>query len=205
MVATAGKLTIPPMIKPADIDADSTFLYIAGINSDTFPTLIKIATTLNADGSVVFNPGAGDDIGVHCGRKDVTVIWVAGKFDGTNVVEKSEDSGSTFTVKDDGTFGDVEAFVVGPDSDDRVLIADTSVNIEETIDSGVNWTNKNTATGFNVNAIARLDINAQETIFGNDASVTNNIDYSVNSGVNMEDFTTGDFPTISDVTTVIVN
>ncbi len=193
------------MRKPADVDADGTFLYIASINSLNFPALIKIATALNDDGSLIFDPGNGDDIGVQCGREDATVVWVAGKFDGTNTVEKSTDSGSSFVVKDDATFGDVEAFVVGPDSDDRVLIADDNVNIEETIDSGDNWTNRNTTTGFNVNAIARLDINVQETVFGNDASATDNIDYSVNSGVDMEDFTTGDFPIDKDVTSVIVN
>ena len=204
-VATPGELTLAPMPKPSDIDADSTFLYIGAIDSLTFPTVIKFATALNADGSVVFNPGAGDDIGVQCGRENAQVIWIAGKFDGTNVVEKSEDAGSSFTVKDDGSFGDVEAFVVGPDSDNRVLIADDNVNIEETIDSGAVWINRNTTTGFNVNAIARLGINPQETIFGNDANATDNIDSSVNSGVNMEDFTTGDFPTDADVTSVIVN
>ena len=204
-VATAGELTIAPMRKPADVDADSTFLYIASISSLAFPVLIKIATSLDADGSLVFDPGAGDDIGVQCGREDTQVVWVAGAFDGTNTVEKSEDSGDSFTVKDDSSFGDVEAFVVGPDSDNRVLIADDNVNIEETIDSGAVWINRNTTTGFNINAIARLDINPQETVFGNDANATDNIDSSVNSGVNMEDFTTGDFPTDADVTSVIVN
>lgn len=204
-VATAGELTIAPMRRPADVDADGTFLYIASISSLTFPVLIKIATSLDADGSLVFDPSAGDDIGVQCGKDNAEVIWIAGAFGGTNSVEKSEDSGNSFAVKDDGTFGDVEAFVVGPDSDDRVLIADDNVNIEETIDSGAIWTNRNTTTGFNVNAIARLDINPQESVFGNDASATDNIDYSVNSSVDMEDFTTGDFPTDKDVTSVIVN
>ncbi len=53
--------------------------------------------------------------------------------------------------------------------------------------------------------IGLADVNIQETIFGNDANVTDNIDYSVNSGVNIEDFTTGDFPADKGVTSVIVN
>lgn len=196
---------IAPMRKPADIDADGTFIYIAALDDSGFPVLLKLSTAINADATTVFEPLAGDDIGVQCGRFNADIVWVAGAFDDTNTVEKSEDAGTLFAIKDDGTFGDVKAFIVGPGSDDRVLIADDNVNIEETLDSGTIWTNINTATGFNVNAIARLDINVEEVIFGNDASASDNIDYSVNSGVDMEDFTTGDFPTDADVTSVIVN
>ncbi len=190
--------------RPASIDADGANIYI-GLLADTgAPFLLKQETSLTNNAEVVFN-ASGTDIGVQCGRFDADVVWIAGDFIGTDVVEKSEDAGATFVVKDDGTFGVVEAFAVGPDSDDRVLIADDNVNIEETIDSGANWTNINTTTGFNVNTIARLDINIEEVVFGNDAGVSDNIDYSINSGGDMEDFTTGDFPTIDDVLSVIVN
>ena len=194
--------TLAPMTKPVDVDADGSNLYLALLDSGN-PILIKMSTALNADGSTVFSPGAGDDIGVQCGRFDADVVWVAGAFDGTNVVEKSEDGGTTFTVKDPATFGDVEAFVVGPDSDTRVLIADDNIDIQETIDGGTVWTAINSGTGFNVNAIARLPQNVQESVFGNDANATDNIDYSPNSGGDMEDFSTG-FPT-EDTTRVIVN
>ncbi len=121
-------------------------------------------------------------------------------------LKKSENGGTSFTVKDTGAFGDVEAFVVGPDSDKRVLISDvTNDDIQETIDDGSSWTQINSAVGFDINAIARLDKNVQETVFGNDNAANDVIDYSVNSGDDMKDFTTGDFPTASDVTSVIVN
>ena len=199
---TAFTPTLAPMTKPVDIDADGSNLYLALLDSGN-PILIKMSTALDANGSTVFEPGAGDDIGVQCGRFDADVVWVAGAFDGTNVVEKSEDGGTTFTVKDPGTFGDVEAFVVGPDSDTRVLIADDNIDIQETIDDGTTWTAINSGTGFNVNAVARLPQNVQESVFGNDSGATDNIDYSPNSGGDMEDFSTG-FPT-EDATRVIVN
>jgi hypothetical protein len=205
-IGVAGELDIAPMRKPADIDASGTFLYIAALDSNGFPVLVKLATSLAADGTLVFNPAAGTDIGVQCGRFDADTIWVAGAFDGTNVVEKSEDAGDTFSVKDTGAFGDVEAFVVGPDSDKRVLISDvTNDDIQETLDDGSNWTQINGSVGFDINAIARLGENVQEAVFGNDAAANDVIDYSVNSGDDMEDYTTGDFPTANNVTSVIVN
>lgn len=202
---TAGELTIAPMTKPADIDASGTFVYIAAIDSQTFPTLIKIATSLSADGSIVFQPSAGDNIGVQCGRFDNDVVWIGGNFDSTNKLEKSENAGTSFAVKDDATFADIEAFVVGPDSDDRVLVADETIEIQETVNDGDTWTQINASVGFNINAIARLAVNVEESIFGNDLGVSNAITYSVNRGDDMEDFTTGVFPTTSDVTGVIVN
>jgi len=200
-----GSLQMPPMTRPADVDADGSNLYIALLDNDN-PVLLKMDTGLASDASQVFAPGSGSDIGVQCGRFDSDVVWIAGAFDGTNVVEKSENGGTSFTVKDDGSFGTVEAFVVGPDSDERVLISDvTNDDIQETTNDGSSWTQINSSVGFDINVIARLGVNVEEAIFGNDASATDNIDYSINSGDDMEDFTTGDFPTVDDVTSVIVN
>ncbi len=145
----------------------------------------------------------GTDIGVQCGRFDVDVVWAAGFFGGTDVVVKTEDAGTTFTVKDPATFGSVTGFVVGPDSDDRLILADNNDTIQETENSGTDWTQINAATGFTTNAIARLNINVEESVFGNDSGATDNINYSPNSGDDMEDFSTG-FPT-EDATGIIVN
>ena len=195
----------PPRIPlPASIDADGTFIYIAAINSLDLPLLLKFNTDMSTDPSIVFEPGIGEDIGVICGRENADNVWIGGMLGGTDVVEKSEDAGDTFEVKDDGTFGTVEAFTIGPDNDSRIIIATDDVDIEETIDNGITWTNIKSGIGFNVNAIARLAIAAEEIIFGNDSGVTNNIDYSIDSGGNFEDLTTGDFPT-EDVKRVIVN
>lgn len=201
---SAGALSIATMTKPADIDADDTFIYVSLLQGGT-PILTKINTDLGSDGTTVFNPGSGDNIGIQCGRFDNDVIWVGGKFDSTNKLEKSEDAGSSFTVKDDATFTDIETFIVGPDSDNRILVADETIEIQETINGGTTWTQINSSAGFNVNDIARLGVNVQESVFGNDLGATDAIDYSVNSGADMEDFTTGDFPTDVDVTGVIVN
>ncbi len=196
--------TPPRLPLPCSIDADGTFIYIAAINKLDLPLLLKFNTDMSANPDVVFQPGIGEDIGVICGRESANNVWIAGILGGTNVVEKSEDAGDTFEVKDDGTFGAVEAFAIGPDSDDRVIIVTDDVDIEETIDNGVTWTNINAGIAFNVNTIARLAIAVEEIIFGNDAGATDNINYSIDSGGTFEDLTTGVFPT-DDVNRVIVN
>jgi hypothetical protein len=52
-------LTLAAMTKPADVDAAGEFIYVALLEGGT-PILTKISTALNADGTTVFNPGAGD-------------------------------------------------------------------------------------------------------------------------------------------------
>ncbi len=200
----ADTLTLAPMTKPASIDASGTFIYVALLSAGT-PILTKISTALNADGSTVFNPGAGGNIGVECGRNSANTIWVAGNFDGTNVVEKSENAGSSFTVKDDATIGDVRTFVLGPDSDSKVLVFDeTNGDILETVDDGASWDTINASVTPEVNAIARLGKNTQETVFGNDGAGSNSVNYSVNSGDDLEDFQTGVYPA-TNATKIIVN
>ncbi len=189
----------------ADNSVDGMFLYIASFNNLGFPTLIKISTALNADGSIVFAPGAGGRIGVQCGAQNADIVWVAGEFDGTNVIEKSEDAGSTFSVKDDGTIGVIRSFKVGPGNDNKVLVVDgDNADILETIDDGVTWTTINASVTPLINAIARLPVNLEEVVFVNQGGATNSVDYSVNSGANLEDFQTGVYPN-ADGTGVIVN
>ncbi len=203
--SAANQFTIAPMRKPCDIDADGSFLYIAVLDNSGFPALIKIATSLSADGSSVFAPGAGTDIGVQCGRFDSGIVYVAGDFGGTDVVEKSVDSGAIFTVIDPATFGTVETFIVGPDSDNRVLVSDvTNDDIQQTIDGGTVWTAINSAVGFDIVSMARLDRNVQEMVLGAKSAATLNINYTVNSGDDTEDIGTSPFPE-SDVNGVIVN
>jgi hypothetical protein len=198
----AAALTLATMTKPADVDASGEFIYVALLEGGT-PILTKISIALDADGVTVFSPGAGDNIGVECSRSNADVVWVAGNFDGTNVIEKSEDGGSTFTIKDDGAIGDVRTFVLGPDSDDRVLIFDeTNGDILETRDDGASWDTINAAITPEVNAIARLGENVQESVFGNDGGANDNVNYSVNSGADLEDF---NLPVNENVTRVIVN
>jgi hypothetical protein len=199
---SADALGLAAMTKPADIDAAGEFIYVALLEGGT-PILTKISTALNADGVTVFDPGAGDNIGVECGRFNSDVIWVVGNFDGTNVIEKSEDGGSTFVVKDDATIGDVRAFVMGPDSDLKLLVFDeTNGDILETINNGETWTSINASVTPEINAIARLGENTQETVFGNDGAANDNLNYSVNSGDDLEDF---NLPVNQNVTKVIVN
>jgi hypothetical protein len=196
--------TLAPMTKPADIDASGTFIYVALLLSGT-PILTKISTALNADGVTVFNPGAGTNIGVECGRFSSDIVWVAGNFDGTNVVEKSSNAGTTFSVKDDGTIGDVRTFVMGPQNDDRLMVFDeTNGDILETRDDGLTWQNINAAVTPEVNAIARLGTNSQESVFGNDGAANNSINYSINSGADLEDYQTGVYPN-QNATRVIIN
>jgi hypothetical protein len=217
LLTLGAQLGLAAMTKPASIDAAGGFIYLALLDSGT-PILSKISTALNADGTTVFNPGAGNNIGVECGRFSSDTIWVAGNFDGTNVIEKSEDGGTTFVVKDDATIGDIRTFVMGPDSDLKLLVFDetngdiletinngetwTNIDILETINNGETWTNINASVTPEINAIARLGENTQETVFGNDGAANDNLNYSVNSGNNLEDF---NLPVNQNVTKVIVN
>lgn len=195
-------LSIMPS-KVASIDASGTFIYLALLNGGT-PILFKISTALTADGLTVFNPGAGDTVGVECGRFDADVIWIAGLFSGTDQVEKSEDAGSTFVVKNVGfNAGGVFAFDVGPDSDTKVIVNNNDTQTLETVDDGAIWT-VITTTNIETLSIDRLGRNTQETVFGNFGDVNNSINYSVNSGADIEDFQTGVFPN-ENVTGVIVN
>jgi hypothetical protein len=195
-------LALSAMTKPADIDAAGEFIYVALLDGGT-PILTKISTALDADGTTVFNPGAGDNIGVECGRFNSDIVWVAGNFDGVNVIEKSEDGGSSFVVKDDGSIGDIKSFVIGPDSDDKVLLFDeTNGVIIETKNDGGIWTIVNAAVTPEINAIARLGENVEESVFGNEGAANDNVNYSVNSGNDLEDF---NLPVNQDVTRVIVN
>jgi hypothetical protein len=197
-------LSLAPMTKPADVDAAGEFIYLALLEGGT-PILTKISTALDADGTTVFSPGAGDNIGVECGRFNSDVVWVAGQFDGTNVVEKSEDGGSSFSVADDATIGGVKSFVMGPDNDNRILVFDEdNGDILETNDGGTTWTSINASVTPEINSIARLGKNVQESVFGNDGGVSNSINYSINSGDDLENFQTGVYPN-ANATKVIVN
>jgi hypothetical protein len=203
LCAAAG-LSLAPMTKPADIDAAGEFIFLALLDGGT-PIISKISVALDADGSTVFDPGAGDNIGVECGRFNSDVVWVAGQFDGTNVVEKSEDGGSSFVVKDDAAIGGVRSFVMGPDSDDKILLFDEdNGDILETKNDGESWTTINSAVTPEVNAIARLGRNVEESVFGNDGGANDSINYSVNSGDDLEDYQTGVYPN-ANATKVIVN
>jgi hypothetical protein len=208
----AGLLSIPSTFlndggfdNIASVSADGLNVYIAAFNNLGAPTLVKIVATATADGSVVFEPGAGGKIGVQCGTLNAEHLWIAGNFGGTDVVEKSEDAGASFDVKDDATIGAVRSFVVGPSDDTRVLIFDESNgDILETIDDGVTWNTINASVSPEINAIARFDNNPQETVSGNQGGATDSINYSVNSGANLEDFQTGVYPN-ADATKVIAN
>jgi hypothetical protein len=203
-LCVAANLGLAPMTKPADIDAAGEFIYLALLDGGT-PILTKISTDLDADGTTVFDPGSGDNIGVECGRFNSDVIWVAGQFDGNNVVEKSEDGGSSFTTKDDATIGGVRSFVMGPDSDNKILVFDEdNGDILETKDDGQTWTTINSSVTPEVNAIARLGKNTEESVFGNDGGGSNSINYSVNSGDDLEDYQTGVYPN-ANATRVVVN
>lgn len=213
LTATAGKLRTPQSFiedegagaaggagggaggNIADISADGLYIYIASFNNLGFPTLIKILAALSADGSVVFDPGAGGRIGVQCGKLNADTVWTAGVFDGTNTVEKSEDAGSSFTVKDDGSFGAIRTFQVGPGNDERVLLFDgDNGDIIETLDDGVSWTDINTAVTQLINSLPRFDVNLQEIVAANQGAANNSINYSPNTGVDLEDYQTGVYP-----------
>lgn len=180
--------------RPVDIDADGTFIYLAARSGAVGSVLIKFSTTLTEDGSLVFSPGAGAVIGVQCGDPDTDVIWVAGDFGGTDVVAKSNDAGATFEIKaTGGAIDTVYAFTVGPNDSTRVYVSDGNATYTETLDDGVTWNIRNNTTViFDASAIARLDVDLEEMVFANEYSAgdLHNIDFSPNSGIQLEDVVT---------------
>lgn len=171
--------------QPIDIDADGTFLYIASLDENSEPILVRFAAALNANGTIVYQPAAGTDIGVQCGDLDADVIYVAGFFGGTDMIAKSEDGGTTFIIIDPATFGDITSFIIGPNNDDRLFVADSNGAYQETEDGGDNWIERNAATPGDAIAFARLDTNHEEMVLGGEGEVH----YSVNSGHDTEDIT----------------
>lgn len=189
----------------AAISGDGTYIYVAALDASGFPVLLQMATTLTDDAVLVFDPQGGDFIGVECGRQDDDVIWIAGQFDGTNVIKKSEDAGASFAVKDDGTIGAVRAFTVGPSNDDRVIVFDEdNGDILETVDDGASWTSINASVTPEINSIARFSENPDECVFGNVAAGSDSIDYSIDKGENLTDYQTGVYPA-ADATKVLVH
>jgi len=179
----------------ASISAGGTYIYIAAFNNLGFPTMIRIATTLTSDGTVVFEPGAGGRIGVQAEKFTASNVWVAGQFDGTNTLERSEDFGASWTVKDGGAFGTIRTFDIGPDSDERVLIFDgDNGDLLESVDSGDNWSLVNGTVTPLLNAIGRSPIDTREIAFVNQGDVSDSVSYTVNSGTNLEDYQTGVYP-----------
>jgi hypothetical protein len=179
----------------AAISADGLNIYIAAFNDFGFPTLIRMSALLTSDGTVVFDPADGDRIGVQTGEQNAGTVWIAGGFGGTDTVEKSEDSGASFTVKDDGSFGTVRTFQVGPSDDDRVLVFDgDNGDILETLNDGETWSTINAAVTPLMNSIARFSLDLQEIAAGNQGGVSDSINYSPNSGANLEDYQTGVYP-----------
>jgi hypothetical protein len=188
--------------RPMDVNADGTNLYLA-LLSDGIPIAIQFPTDLLSDGTTVFSPVAGTHIGVQCGRFNANIIYVAGDFDGVNTVEKSSDGGSSFVVIDDGNYSFVGNFIVGPDNDDRLLFHDVIADaIVETTDSGGRWVVLNSALGDIAIAFDRLPQNVQEMVIASDTATAAEIMYSINSGTDTEDYSSG-FPT-SDAFQVIL-
>jgi hypothetical protein len=189
--------------KIADLSSEGSYIYIAAFNNNGNPTLIKFDTDLDVDGTVVFEPLAGTNIGVQCGSQYSENVWIAGNFGGTDTVEKTINGGTTWTVKDDGAMGTIRSFEVGPLSDDMVMVFDEdNGDIIQTTDDGDTWTTINAAVTPLVNTIARNAVNLGECVFGNDGAATHSIDYTINSGVDLEDYQVGVYPN-ADATKVI--
>lgn len=168
LISTASVFLLAGMPKPCDIDRDGTYIYVAMLDNSN-PILIKIAAALDADGSIVFNPGSGSNIGVQCSTIDANTLWIAGEFDGTNTVEKSTDAAASFSVIDDGAISAVQGFIVGPTNENDIIVCDDAEDVFHTIDGGSVWTNVSTANGIMI-SMDRLLSNIDESIAGTDST-----------------------------------
>lgn len=175
-----------------DVSADDYYLYVAALTNSSQPLLLRLFADLTTDPAVVYNPAAGDTIGVRCGDLNENWVWIAGDF-GTPLVRLSEDDGATWITKDPGTWvGVVTSFVVGPDDDNLVLaVTDGDDDLHETEDGGLNWDTLNAAMPFDVSAMDRLYFNLDEIVFGVDAAGADRVRYTPNNGTDLEDITAG--------------
>lgn len=195
--------TAAPMKKPCDIDADGDFIYIAALDSNGDPTLIKFSTALDSDGEIVFTGSGGSDIGVETARADGDSLVVAGDF-GTTYVQSSDDAGTTFTDITPSAGGAVKSFVTGPDDDRRILVYDTdNGDLLESVDAGDTWVTKNASVSQTILAMARLGIAVDQSVFGNSSVDAETVQYSPNTGADLAELSGG--PDGVDVNGLIVN
>ena len=62
-----------------DIDSYAFWLYIAVLDSDGDPKIIKIPAELNEDGHVSYSPSSGgDEINVQCAEISSYFVWASG-------------------------------------------------------------------------------------------------------------------------------
>jgi hypothetical protein len=98
-------------------------------------------------------------------------------------------------VKDDASLGAIRTFDIGPSDDIRVLVFDgDNGDIIETLDDGATWTTTNAAVTPLINSLARFDQNPEEIVAANEGAANNSIDYSPNTGAQLEDYQTGVYP-----------
>jgi hypothetical protein len=187
--------------QPMDVSADDVYLYVGTLQGGN-PVLLRLLSTLVADPTQAYAPGAGSVINVRCGDKNTDWVWIAGDF-GVPMVRLSIDDGATWTTKDPGTWAGVaQPIVVGPDSDDLVLVAtDGDDDLHETEDGGLIWTTLNAALPFDIGGMDRLDVNPNEMVFGSDAD--RNTRYTPNRGVTLHDITNGLLPNVA-ITEIVV-
>jgi hypothetical protein len=184
-----------------DVSADDEYLHV-GVLLGGLPILLRLPADLSADPTVVFNPGVGMQIAVQCGRQHDDLVLIYGDFN-TDKVELSLDDGATWSVIDPGGWSGL-AFpaVLGPDDDDRILIAvDDELTLFETPDAGATWDGLNVAMPFSVGGMDRLGVNPAEIVVGSRNPRPDRVYYSPNSAASFEDVSAG---TVNTETTQIL-
>lgn len=181
-----------------DINADGTYLYIAALNNDNNPVILRQDTGLDLDAVLSHNPGSGDRVNVMAGDYDAYFIWASGDFGDNDKVIATED-GNYWYVRSHVPFeiywyGDAEPILVGPGDDNLVTVmTNANFTIHQTYWIGENlyWLQDPTLP-FEVGAFDRQDLSVSEILIGIGTAVywyvdSNIVNYSPDDG-----FTWGD-------------
>lgn len=183
-----------------DVDGDGDALYVCVYNASNQPLLIKVPTqppTL-AMGCAILNPASGSAVNVKCANVGGALV-ASGYYFNNSACRSSVDGGLTFHDVDDN-WG---AGIAQP-----VLISDTLIErwagiwvvaeivvslevggvdrIEETVDGGATWTQRQADITYSPVAFTRLP-EGDDLILADDGA--NRIDYSPNRGETLADIT----------------
>jgi hypothetical protein len=176
-----------------DVDAAGGYLYIGALRVLGLPVVIKFSAGVDADGTLVYNPGAGNLAEVACGRQDANTVYANGNFDVPKVL-LSIDGGVVWNTIDPAWGGvtTVRPLAIVPTGDGVVVsMTDDQQDAYRSTDWGVIWTALSTALPIVVNAFDLLDINPDESIIGVNAPGAVRVEYSLDAFQHFVDLTVG--------------
>jgi len=175
-----------------DIDASGYYVYVALLDSDGHPVIIRVSHDLG-EITNVFAPGTGTWGGVVADHFFSDVLWMFGDF-GSEKILVSDDWGETYQDCTDASWNANE--VVRPllpsdwDPNDVIAILNFANESWRTRNWGENWV-KQGDTAFDCACGARDPFEPDNVWIGREDTGANHIQYSPNAGVNWQERSSG--------------